>query len=53
MINTEWRSHKRRIKEALQFGLLMPLYIVIWTICIVAAVILEAAWKIGKGGANE
>lgn len=32
MINTEWESHGKRLREALQFGLLMPPCIAAWVI---------------------
>lgn len=34
--------------EALQFDLLMPPCIAAWTICILAAVVLELGWKIER-----
>ena len=53
MINTERESHYKRIREALRFGLLMPLYITAWIICIIAAIVLEMAWKFGKKRKNR
>ncbi len=53
MINTKWESRKRQLKEALQFGLLVPLYIFAWSICIIAAIVLETAWKFKEKRRNR
>lgn len=46
MINTEWESHGKRLREALRFGLMTPPYIAAWMVCIIAAMALEIIWKI-------
>lgn len=53
MINTEWESRRRQLKEALQFGLLMPLYISAWIICIIAAIVLEMIWEFSEKRRNR
>ncbi len=53
MINTEWESRRRQLKEALQFGLLVPLYIFAWIICIIAAIVLEMTWKFEEKRRNQ
>ncbi len=61
MKKTEWESHKRHLKNTLKISLLMPTYIIIWAICIVAALALEngsslkaSGWKcVGKAGGKR
>ena len=48
VIFTEWDSHRRQIKEALQFGMIVSLYIMFWAICIIVVIVLEISWKIER-----